>query len=181
MEERRSASRYNLVLPVEISLALIPTAARSILVRTRDISARGFYFNIAHKVTVGTKFEFSIALPIEITGPIQAYISGAARAVRVEETGESHAGRSGVGALIGKYQIRRVDSVNPKRMRAFGTSVLHNAKMVLEYRYYWRQSPIFVDLLSRTGLGVAPPGSGATPFYFAHIRRFTNSIARYLR
>jgi hypothetical protein len=49
-------------------------------------------------------------------------------------------------------------------MRAFGTSLLHNAKMVLEYRYYWRQSPIFVDLLSRTGLGVAPPGSGATPF-----------------
>jgi hypothetical protein len=107
VKERRATSRYNLVLPVEISLALIPTAARSILVRTRDISTHGFYFNIAQKVTVGTKFEFSIALPIEITGPIQAYISGAARAVRVEETGESHAGRSGVGALIENYRISR--------------------------------------------------------------------------
>ena len=127
VKERRATSRYNLALPVEISLALIPTAARSILVNTRNISTHGFYFNVAQKVTVGTKFEFSIALPIEITGPTQAYISGAARAVRVEETGESHAGRSGVGALIGKCQIRRVDSVNPKRMRAFGTNLLHYA------------------------------------------------------
>ena len=101
------------MLPVEISLALIPTAARSIFVQTRDISTRGFYFNIAQKVTVGTKFEFSIALPIEITGPTQAYISGTARAVRVEETGESHAGRSGVGALIEKYRISRGESVKP--------------------------------------------------------------------
>ena len=113
VKERRATSRYNLVLPVEISLALIPIAAISILVTTRDISTHGFYFNIAQKVTVGTKFEFSIALPIEITGPTQAYISGTARAVRVEEVGESHAGRSGVGARIEKYRISRVDSVNP--------------------------------------------------------------------
>jgi hypothetical protein len=113
VKERRAASRYNLALPVEISLALIPTATRSILVKTRDISTHGFYFNIAQKVTVGTKFEFSIALPIEITGATQAFISGTARAVRVEGTGESHADRSGVGALIEKYRISRVDSVNP--------------------------------------------------------------------
>ena len=113
VKERRATSRYNLVLPVEISLALIPTAVGSILVKTRDISTHGFYFNIAQKVTVGTKFEFSIALPIEITGATQTYISGTARAVRVEETGESHAGRSGVGALIEKYRISRTDSVNP--------------------------------------------------------------------
>jgi hypothetical protein len=87
--------------------------ARSIFVQTRDISTRGFYFNIAQAFQVGTEFEFSIALPIDITGAIQAYINGTARAVRVEETGESHAGRLGVGALIEKYRISRVDSVNP--------------------------------------------------------------------
>jgi PilZ domain len=112
VKERRATSRYNLVLPVEISLALIPTAARSILVKTRDISTHGFYFNVAQKVTVGTKFEFSIALPIEITGATQAYISGTARAVRVEEAGESHAGRSGVGAIIESYEVSRTDSAN---------------------------------------------------------------------
>jgi PilZ domain-containing protein len=113
VEERRSASRYNLVLPVEISLALIPTAATSIFVQTRDISTRGFYFNIAQQVTVGAKFEFSIALPIEIMGATQAYISGTARAVRVEETGESHSGWSGVGAIIESYQVSRGKSVKP--------------------------------------------------------------------
>ena len=113
MEERRATSRYNLALPVEIRLAPILTALGSILAKTRDISTHGFYFNIAQAFQVGTKFEFSIALPIDITGAIQAYINGTARAVRVEETGESHAGRSGVGALIEKYRMSRTDSVNP--------------------------------------------------------------------
>ncbi len=113
MEERRTTSRYNLTLPVEIRVASNLAVEGSILVKTRDISTHGFYFNIAQEFTVGTKFEFSIALPIEITGPSQAHISGTARAVRVEEPGESHAGHSGVGALIEKYRISRVDSVNP--------------------------------------------------------------------
>jgi hypothetical protein len=77
------------------------------LVETRDISTHGFYFNVLQKFMVGTEFEFSIALPIEITGATQAYVSGKARAVRVEETGENHHGRLGVGALIVRYQISR--------------------------------------------------------------------------
>ena len=89
------------------------TAVGSLLVKTRDISIHGFYFNIAQKLTVGTEFEFSIALPIEITGPSQAYISGTARAVRVEETGESHPGHLGVGALIVRYQISQGEYVKP--------------------------------------------------------------------
>jgi hypothetical protein len=107
VEERRAASRYNLVFPVEIRLAPTVTAVGSILVKTRDISSHGFYFNIAQKFTVGTGFEFSIALPIEVRGTSQAYVCGKARAVRVEENGENHLGRLGVGALIVRYQISR--------------------------------------------------------------------------
>jgi len=107
VEERRATSRYNLALPVEIRLVPILTALGSTLVKTRDISIHGFYFNIAQEFTVGTKFEFSIALPVEITGATQAYISGTARAVRVEEFGESHSGPLGVGALIESYQVSR--------------------------------------------------------------------------
>jgi hypothetical protein len=83
------------------------------LVETRDISTNGFYFNIAQQFTAGTQFEFSIALPIEITGAIRASISGNARAVRVEETCESHTGHLGIGALIENYQINRAESVKP--------------------------------------------------------------------
>jgi len=38
---------------------------------------------------------------------------------------------------------------------------------VLENSYYWRRSPPSIRFLSRTGLGVAPLGSGATPFVSA--------------
>jgi hypothetical protein len=113
VEERRATSRYNLALPVEVRLAPDLPAVRSIFVQTRDISTHGFYFNISQEFTVGTKFEFSIALPIELTGATQAYVSGKARAVRVEETGESHPGSLGVGALIESYQISRAESVKP--------------------------------------------------------------------
>jgi hypothetical protein len=113
VEERRASSRYNLALPVEIRLVPFLTAVGSILVETRDISTHGFYFNIAQKFTVGTGFEFSIALPIEITGATQAYVSGKARAIRVEETGESRQRCLGVGALIESYQISRGEPVKP--------------------------------------------------------------------
>ena len=113
MEERRATSRYNLALPVEVRIVPNLTAAGSILVETRDISTHGFYFNIAQAFQVGTEFEFSISLPIQVTGATQAYVSGKARAVRVEETGESNPGHLGVGALIESYQISRAESVKP--------------------------------------------------------------------
>jgi hypothetical protein len=113
VEERRATSRYNLALPVEVRIAPNVTAAGSILVETRDISTHGFYFNIAQAFQVGTEFEFSISLPVEVTGATQTYVSGKARAVRVEETGESNPGRLGVGALIESYQISRGESGKP--------------------------------------------------------------------
>ncbi len=112
VEERRATSRYNLVLLVEIRVASSMAAVETVLAETQDISTQGFYFNIAQEFTVGTLFEFLFTLPIDITGAIQVNISGKARAVRVEETGERHAGWSGVGALIESYRVSR-ESVTP--------------------------------------------------------------------
>ena len=113
MNERRATSRYNLALPVEIRFTPNLAAVGSFFVTTRDLSTHGFYFNIAQEFTVGTQFEFSIVLPIEVIGATQAYVNGKARAVRVEENSGSHPDRSGVGALIESYQIRRGESVKP--------------------------------------------------------------------
>jgi hypothetical protein len=113
VEERRATSRYKLVLLVEISVAPNMAAVGTVLAETQDMSTQGFYFNIAQKFTVGTQFDFSITIPIEITGAAQVNISGKARAVRVEETGESHPGWSGVGAIIESYQVSREESVKP--------------------------------------------------------------------
>jgi hypothetical protein len=107
VEERRATSRYNLAVFVEISVVPNMAAVGTILVETQDVSTHGLYFNIAQKFTVGTQFDFSITLPTEITGAIRASISGNARAVRVGESGESHDGHSGVGALIESYQVSR--------------------------------------------------------------------------
>ena len=106
VEERRATPRYNLVVLVEIEVASM-AAVGTVLAETQDMSTQGFYFNIAQKFTVGTQFEFLFTLPIDITGAIQVDISGEARAVRVEETGESHSGWSGVGAIIESYQVSR--------------------------------------------------------------------------
>lgn len=113
MEERRATSRYSLALLVEIRIASDLTAEKPVLVKTRNISTRGFYFSIAQEFTAGTEFEFSITLPIEITGATQAYINGKARAVRVEGAGEGQPGRLGVGAVIESYQVRRRESMKP--------------------------------------------------------------------
>jgi hypothetical protein len=105
VEERRATSRYNLALLVEIRVApKLAAAVGAILGETQDISVHGLYFNIAQKFAVGTQFEFLITLPNEITGAAQVNISGKARAVRVEETGEGHLG---VGAIIERYQVSR--------------------------------------------------------------------------
>jgi hypothetical protein len=107
VEERRATPRYNLVVLVEISIAPNMAALGTALAETQDMSTQGFYFNIAQEFTVGTQFEFLFTLPFDITGVGQITISGKARAVRVEENGESHAGWSGVGAIIESYQVRR--------------------------------------------------------------------------
>jgi hypothetical protein len=112
VEERRATPRYNLVVLVEIGVASM-AVVETVLAETQDMSTQGFYFNIAQNFTVGTQFEFSFTLPVDITGAIQVNISGKARAVRVERTGESHSGWSGVGALIESYEVSRVDSMNP--------------------------------------------------------------------
>jgi hypothetical protein len=109
VKERRAASRYNLALLVEIRVAPKLAAAEAILVETEDVSTHGFYFNIGQKFAVGTEFEFSTILPIEITGAPQVNVSGRARVVRVDETGKGHLG---VGAVIEGYEVSR-ESVNP--------------------------------------------------------------------
>ena len=111
VEERRATPRYNLVVLVEIEVASM-AVVETVLAETQDMSTQGFYFNIAQNFTVGTQFEFSFTLPVDITGAIQVNISGKARAVRVEENGESHSGWSGVGAIIERYQVSR-EPVDP--------------------------------------------------------------------
>jgi len=70
---------------------------------TRDVSTLGFYFESEQDFPVGSRFNFSIIFPHEITGHTAAFVNGLARTVRIERTPKD---RLGVGLLIESYKIR---------------------------------------------------------------------------
>jgi c-di-GMP-binding flagellar brake protein YcgR len=110
LEERRSARRYKLALQIEIRLESNVKEFELILGRIRDISTHGFYFRSDQGLSAGMKFWFSIMPPWEVAQGTHAFISGRARAVRVEEGSESHVDRVGVAAIIERYKFGQTES-----------------------------------------------------------------------
>jgi hypothetical protein len=111
MEERRAARRYNLAL--EIKLQSERKQSQPILCVTRDVSIHGFYFETSQKLSVGMKISFSIMLtPFEATN---AFISGRARVVRVEEISGTE--QRGVGAVIERSRFGETSEPNSHCIR----------------------------------------------------------------
>ena len=110
MEERRAARRYKLILQIEVRLESNLTESELVLGRTRDISTHGFYFRSHQVLSVGMNFGFSIMPPWEVAQATNAFVSGRARAVRVEEVSVSNVGRVGVGAMIERYKFGQAES-----------------------------------------------------------------------
>ena len=99
MEERRTARRYKLAL--EIKLQSEFKEFQPISGFTRDISTRGFCFTTDQRLGIGMKIWFSIALPP--FEAMNAFISGRARVVRIEEVGDVE--QQGVGAVIEGFKF----------------------------------------------------------------------------
>lgn len=110
MEERRADRRYELALRVKIRPESDFDEFEPIFGETHDISTGGLYFKLNHRLGLGSRFKFSIPLPAEVTEGAQAFISGQALVVRVEEKLGNTVSRVGVGALIEKYRIIDVES-----------------------------------------------------------------------
>ena len=107
MEDRRTARRYKLALQVKVRLKSDLEELQPILGTTRDISTHGFYFRISRRLRIGMKIGFSIMPPWEAA---DAFISGQARVMRVEEISQSAADRVGVGAVIEGYKFGQTES-----------------------------------------------------------------------
>lgn len=105
MDERRAARRYELTLRVKLRPETDLEEFETIFGETRDISTGGLYFDIDHRLGLGTRFRFSIPLPQQVTAGTQAFISGEGRVVRVKEGAGNGVDRVGVGALIERYRI----------------------------------------------------------------------------
>ena len=104
MEERRAARRYKFSLRFEVWPESTSKGLQPIFFSTKDISSPGFYFESEQEFIVGSRFNFSIIFPPEITGGTLEFVDGLARIVRIERTPED---RLGVGILIRELQGQR--------------------------------------------------------------------------
>ena len=83
MEERRTARRYDLTLPISIRFAAERLVNRQ-EGKTRDISTRGLYFVIGQDVDAGSKLDITLTLPAEITHGTDVFVRAQGKVVRVE-------------------------------------------------------------------------------------------------
>lgn len=109
MREQRAAQRYMLALPIVVRRVPMLREADLLYGKTRDISTRGLYFTTYEQLAPGMKFEFSLELPPEITPGSRVLVTAQANTARVESQQGSQFESVGVGAVIEKFQIIRVE------------------------------------------------------------------------
>jgi c-di-GMP-binding flagellar brake protein YcgR len=106
MSERRNARRYDLSLPVMIS---IPSESIGALQKgeTLDISTRGMYFVVEQDLQAGSELDITLTLPAEVTNGSEVFVKAAGKVVRVDPRSEARNMRLGVAAVIERYDIIR--------------------------------------------------------------------------
>jgi hypothetical protein len=110
MNERRSARRYDLSLPILIRLPLEQENVPPNGV-TRDISTRGVYFTIGKDLSAGAELDITLTLPAEITRGSEVFVRAVGRVIRVDKQPEEDASRIGVAAVIERYEIVRNEQI----------------------------------------------------------------------
>ena len=100
--DKRRARRFPMTLPVALSGSGETTEGG---VQTRDVSSGGVYFEIGEAPQPGSRMEFVLTLPTEITlaGPVRVRCLG--KVVRVDR---GVGRRVGVAATIDRYEFLRI-------------------------------------------------------------------------
>ena len=117
MTERRAARRYDLCLPVTIS---VPSGPKGIQQQgtTRDVSTRGVYLILDRAVSRDTDVDLTMVLPTKMSGDTDVYVRAVGTVVRVEEWSRGGVGRVGVAAVIRRYEIVRNQPTAASRVPA---------------------------------------------------------------
>jgi hypothetical protein len=97
--ERRGSRRFTMALPITIHEAGGEHAQGQ--GETRDVSFRGLYFISSSNFEVGSKIDFVLTLPKEITLATDVQIRCSGLVVRVEP----HSEQAGIAARIEKYEF----------------------------------------------------------------------------
>lgn len=103
--ERRKFRRYD--LSIEVHVKPRKRAAAPIKTVTRDISARGVYFDFSEKMEPGSELEFELNLPPELAAGKQVRIRCQGKIVRVDC--DNGTGTTRVAATIESYEFVRAD------------------------------------------------------------------------
>jgi hypothetical protein len=110
MNERRIARRYDLSLPVNVSLPITRDPGPSDG-QTRDISTRGVYFTTQKEFAPGAQVDFTLTLPAEITRGTEVFVRIRGRVVRVDKRRDEDHERIGVATVIEQYEFIRRERV----------------------------------------------------------------------
>lgn len=97
--EQRTSRRFALKLPV--SVRCDNGHVEEVSAETRDVSAQGVFFYTGSSLSEGTKVEFTLTLPPEITLTESIRVRCRGRVVRIDD----EAPRVGVAAIIEQYDF----------------------------------------------------------------------------
>ncbi|HEY7679850.1 MAG TPA: PilZ domain-containing protein [Terriglobia bacterium] len=103
--ERRKYRRYD--LSIEVQVRKRKRGATPVRTRTKDISARGIYFDFLEQMEVGSDVDLELNLPPELCAGKNVRIRCHGRVVRLEKPKAD--GSVGVGASIEDYRFVRSD------------------------------------------------------------------------
>jgi hypothetical protein len=98
--EQRGTRRIALTLPVAVRFADSETPEMA--AQTKDVSARGIYFYMDSHPQAGSRLEFTLTLPPEITLTEEIRVRCVGRIVRVENP---NPGKVGIAAAIEQYEF----------------------------------------------------------------------------
>jgi hypothetical protein len=106
MQDRRTARRYDLSLPVIIRVPIEKdTVSRTGY--TRDISTQGVYFTIDNDLSAGAELDLKMTLPVEVIGGTEVFIRATGKVVRLDKRSGDSDKLVGVAAVIEQYEIVR--------------------------------------------------------------------------
>ena len=104
MMERRTARRYDLLLPVIVRVP-IEKEAFSRTGKTRNISTRGVYFTIDNHLDAGAELNLTIILTAEVTGGSEVFIEATGTVVRVDKRSVNGDHEVSVAAVFKMHRI----------------------------------------------------------------------------
>lgn len=102
VDERRTALRYSMQLPVEVRT---PDPGGAVVTKTDDVSFRGVYFHINQNFEINSPVDLVLTLPREVTLSEDVRVHCVGRVVRVERSGKENGGQVGVAAVIERYDF----------------------------------------------------------------------------